>query len=91
MTKEQLEAIWNGTDIGWLKRQGTATKKKTERKMQITFYKKVPVHVIEETVFLGKKDTLSTAAYVAIGRHYNSYKEWPSDSYEIKVIPNGQD
>lgn len=87
MTKQEMEAIWNSADIGWLKRQKpNSTKKKTERNIQITFYKKVPVHTIEERIWLGKKDTLSTAAYVVIGRHYNSYKDWPSDSYEIKAI-----
>ena len=32
MTKEQLEAIWKSSEIGWLKRQSTNIKKKELRR-----------------------------------------------------------
>ena len=86
MTKEQLEAIWNGTDIGWLKRQGTTKNKREPRKVRITFYNKVPVHTIEETVWASKKDSASTLAYTVLGRHYTTYKDYPTTNYETRFV-----
>ena len=88
MTKEQLDAIWNSSDIGWLKRQGTISKKnkKEQRKLKITFYEKVPVHTIQETVWVGKKDTASVLAWTVLGRHYKTYKDHPTDTYETRFV-----
>lgn len=88
MTKEQLEAIWNSSDIGWLKRQGTTSKKnkKEQRKLKITFYKKVPVHTIEETVWVGKEDMASNFGWAIITKHYSDTTQWPSNTYECSFI-----
>ena len=86
MTKEQLEAIWNGTDIGWLKRQGKTKIKKEPRKLRITFYEKVTKHTIEETVWVGKKDSASTLAYTVLGQHYATYKDYPTTNYETRFV-----
>jgi len=86
MTKEQLEAIWNSTELGWLQRYSKNTKKKEKRKLRITFYEKVTKHTIDETVFVGKNDTASSFAYVVLNRLYDSHKDWPTNCYETRFV-----
>jgi len=86
MTKEQLEAIWNSRDIGWLQRQKTQSKNKEQRKVRITFYEKVPKHTIEETVWVGKKDTASNFSWAILARHFPNHKDYPTSSYETRFV-----
>ena len=86
MNKQQLEKIWNSTELGWLQRYSKNTKKKEKRKLRITFYEKVTKHTIEETVFVGKNDTASSFAYVVLNNHYNSHKDWPTNCYETRFV-----
>ena len=86
MNKEQLEKIWNSTELGWLQRYSKNTKKKEKRKLRITFYEKVTKHTIEETVFVGKNDTASSFAYVVLNNHYSSHKDWPTNCYETRFV-----
>lgn len=85
-TKEQLEAIWKSSEIGWLKRQSTNIKKKEQRKLSITFFEKVTVHTIEETVWAGKKDTANSFTWSIIGRHFPNIKDLPSHNYETRFV-----
>ena len=86
MTKEQLEAIWNSRDIGWLQRQKKQSKNKEQRKVQITFYEKVPKHTIEETVWAGKKDTASNFSWAILSRHFPNHRDYPTNSYEVRFV-----
>ena len=86
MTKEQLEAIWNSSDIGWLKRNAKASKGREQRKIKITFYNKVPVHTIEDTVWVSKKDLASNFSWTLIHKHFPDTKQWPSNTYECQFI-----
>lgn len=85
-TKAQLEAIWNSTDIGWLKRQSSSIKKKEQRKIEINFYEKITVHTIQETVWAGKKDTTQFHAWDIISRHFPDTKDLPSKNYETRFV-----
>jgi hypothetical protein len=85
-TKEQLEAIWNGTEIGWLSRQHKVRKNKTQRKIRINFYEKVTKHTIEETVWAGKNDTAMSLSWPIVNRHYPTSKEMPTSNYEVRFV-----
>ena len=85
-TKEQLEAIWNSNELGWLKRHSTTSKKKEQRKIKITFFEKVPVYTIEDTVWAGKKDFASSFSYALINKHFSNSKQWPSNTYETRFV-----
>lgn len=82
-TKQQLEDIWNSRELNWVQRQSKASRKKTARKIRITFFEKKTVHVIEEEVWMGKKDSASSMAYGVIMKHYATLNDWPSKSYEV--------
>jgi hypothetical protein len=86
MTKEQLEAVWNSRDIGWLQSQKKQSKNREQRKIRITFYEKVPVHTIEETVWVSKKDTASNFSWAILGRHFPNHKDFPTSSYETRFV-----
>ena len=86
MTKEQLEAIWNSSDIGWLKRQAKASKGKEQRRIKITFYNKLPVHTIEDTVWVSKKDMASNFSWSIIHKHFSDSKQWPSGTYQAEFV-----
>jgi hypothetical protein len=83
--KKQLEEIWNSREIGWLKQQNKDSKKKEQRKIRITFYEKVTVHTIEETVWVRKKDTASSFTWDIISRHFPD-RNLPSHSYEARFV-----
>ena len=85
-TKEQLEAIWNSSEIGWLKRQSSSIKKKEQRKIEINFFEKITVHTIQETVWAGKKDTTQFHAWNIISRHFPDTKDLPSKNYETRFV-----
>jgi hypothetical protein len=85
-TKEQLEAIWNSTDIGWLQRQKKQSKNREQRKVQITFYEKVPKHTIEETVWASKKDVASNFSWAILGRHFPNHRDFPTSTYETRFV-----
>ena len=84
--KKQLEAIWNSREIGWLQQQNKNSKKKEQRKIRITFYEKVTVHTIEETVWVSKKDVASNFSWQVISRHFPNHKDLPSSSYESRFV-----
>ena len=86
MNKEQLDAIWNSNELGWLKRQAKASKGKEQRRIKITFFEKVPVYTIEDTVWAGKKDSASNFSYALINKHFSDSKQWPSNTYETRFV-----
>jgi hypothetical protein len=86
MNKEQLENIWNSTEIGCLQRYSKNSRKKQPRRLRITFYEKVPKHIIEETVFVGKNDSAMSLAYAVVNRHYPTSKDMPTGNYETRFV-----
>jgi len=86
MNKEDLEKIWNSSEIGWLQRHNNNSRKKEQRKVRITFYEKVPKHIIEETVWAGKKDIASNFSWAILGRHFPNHRDFPTSSYETRFV-----
>jgi hypothetical protein len=86
MNKQQLDKIWNSTEIGWLQRHNKNSKKKEQRKIEITFYEKVTVHTIQETVWANKKDTTQFHAWDIISRYFPDTKDLPSKNYETRFV-----
>jgi hypothetical protein len=86
MNKQQLDKIWNSTEIGWLQRHNKNSKKKEQRKLRITFYEKVTKHTIEETVWMGKNDNAHNLAWVVVNNHYPTSKDMPTGNYEARFV-----
>lgn len=86
MNKQQLEKIWNSPEIGWLERHIKNTKKKEPRRLRVTFYEKVTRHVLEDTVWVGKKDSAMSLAWPLVNRHYPTSKDMPTSNYEARFV-----
>jgi hypothetical protein len=86
MNKEQLDKIWNSTEIGWLQRHNKNSRKKESRKLRVTFYEKVTKHVLEDTVYVGKNDSAMSLAWVVVKNHYPTTKDMPSGNYEARFV-----
>ena len=86
MNKEQLDKIWNSTEIGWLQRHNKNSRKKEPRKLRVTFYEKVTKHVLEDTVYVGKNDSAISLAWPLVNQHFPTSKEMPTSNYEVRFV-----
>lgn len=84
-TKAELEAVWNGNELDWLRNYGKKTSKKNHvpRRLKVRFYRKEYVHEIEETVWAKRSESASDHSWAVIRKHFPDHKTMPSDTYEI--------